>query len=92
MTTVPRRLVRHHNLTVESGVLAATVEGGSPADIAGIRSGDVIVAFEGHPIASVDDLHRHLTDEVAGKPVAVTVLRHTEKMVRYVIPSASWKN
>jgi len=91
MTTIPRRLVRHHGLTVESGVLAASVEGGSPADIAGIRSGDVIVGFEGHPIASVDDLHRHLTDEVAGKPVAITVLRHTEKVVRYVIPSASRK-
>jgi S1-C subfamily serine protease len=89
MTTIPRRLVRYHNLVDETGVLAAGIEPGGPADIAGLREGDVVIAFDGHPVTSVDDLHRHLTDQVVSKPVALTVLRQTEKIVRYVIPAPS---
>jgi S1-C subfamily serine protease len=89
MTSIPRRLVRYHNLALESGVLAAAVESGGPADRAGLRDGDVIIDFDGHPVASVDDLHRYLTDEVVGKRIALTVLRYTEKIVRYVVPEAS---
>lgn len=89
MTTIPRRLVRYHNLVDETGVLTASVEPGGPADIAGLHEGDVIIAFDGQPVTSVDDLHRLLTDRVLSKPVALTVLRQTEKIIRYVIPAPS---
>ena len=81
MTTIPRRLVRCHDLNVESGVLAAVVEEGGPAAKAGLRDGDVIIAFDEHAVTSVNDLHRLLIDQVVGNTVELTILRHSDKLV-----------
>jgi len=81
-----RRLVRFYDLPKESGVVVLSVEPGSPAEKAGLREGDVIVALESQPVAGVDDLHRVLTDARVGVRSMVTVLRHTEKLELSVIP------
>ncbi len=86
--TVPihRRVVRFYDLPKETGVVALSVEEKSPAQRAGVREGDVIVALEGHPVAGVDDLHRVLTDVRVGVSCALTVLRHTEKLEMKIEP------
>ncbi len=86
--TVPlhRRVVRFYDLPLEHGVLVAGVEEGSPAARAGLAEGDLIVAFGGKAVASVDELHRLLTDERAGARVAVDVIRMTEKLALEVVP------
>jgi S1-C subfamily serine protease len=86
--TVPllRRVVRFYDLPSESGVIVASVEEASPAQKAGLREGDVIVAMDGKPIAGVDDLHRLLTDATVGACSVLTVLRHTEKLELKVVP------
>src|SRR6201997_2116479 len=92
--TVPlhRRLVRFYDLPRESGVVVLSVEPGSPAENAGLRQGDVIIALEGQPVAGVDDLHRLLTDARVGVRSTVTVLRGTEKLDRPMIPEESTEN
>src|SRR3954463_9205199 len=60
---VHRRVVRFYNLPVESGLLVVSVEPGSPALAAGLREGDVIVAFDEQPIGDVDALHKQLREE-----------------------------
>jgi S1-C subfamily serine protease len=81
-----RRLVRFHDLARDSGVrVDATLPNGA-ARAAGVLPGDVIVAFAGEPIATVDDLHRRLTEERVGKPTPVTVLRRAEKREIVVVP------
>jgi S1-C subfamily serine protease len=77
-TPVPRRLVRHHDLAAESGVLVVGVEPGSAAGLAALREGDVLVAFGATPVRGVDDLHRLLTEERAGVETEITVLRGVE--------------
>jgi S1-C subfamily serine protease len=86
--TVPllRRVVRFYDLSNESGVIVASVAKGSPAQKAGLREGDVIVALDGKPVAGVDDLHRLLTDARVGASSALTILRHTEKLELKVVP------
>ena len=86
--TVPlhRRLVRFYDLPQESGVVVTSVENGSPARRAGLREGDVIIAFDGNPAAGVDDLHRLLTDAKVGVSSSLTVLRWTEKLELKVVP------
>jgi S1-C subfamily serine protease len=86
--TVPllRRVVRFYDLPRESGVIVASVTNGSPAQIAGLREGDVIIAMDAKPVAGVDDLHRLLTDARVGASSALTVLRHTEKLELKVMP------
>ena len=85
---LPRRFVRHHGLTVESGILVISIEGESPAVRAGLAEGDIIVAFGDKPVAGIDDLHRLLTDVGAGGPASLTVLRRSEKIVLQVSPES----
>lgn len=84
-----RRLVRFHNLPADTGILVISVEGGSPAEKAGIREGDIIVEFDGHPVKAIDGLHRLLTESQVGVPSRLTILRQTSKQVLEVVPQES---
>lgn len=81
-----RRLVRGHNLTVSSGIFVVSFEPNSPAQRAGLKEGDMIVGFNEVPVPDIDALHRLLTDHQPGVPVAVSVLRGTEKLALWVEP------
>jgi S1-C subfamily serine protease len=72
------RLVRAHRLDQSSGVLVAGVDSGGPAHTAGVIVGDIIIAFKGSPIISIDDLHRLLVGNEIGKRSILTVIRRTE--------------
>jgi len=74
------RLRRHYRLTQSRGVLVAGVDSSSPAEKAGLRLGDVIIAFKGQPITSIDELLRRLVGSEIGLPSSVTVLRQSEKL------------
>jgi S1-C subfamily serine protease len=64
------------------------VEPGSPAEAAGIREGDLVVAAGGHPVADVDDLHEALGE--AGFPLEVTLVRGADEVaVTVVAPAAA---
>jgi S1-C subfamily serine protease len=81
-----RRIVRGHNLSVESGIFVVSVEPGSPALRGGIRDGDILVAFDGQPVPNVDSLHRVLTENRVGAPAIVTLIRGTEKADIRIVP------
>jgi S1-C subfamily serine protease len=86
--TVPihRRVVRFYGLTRETGVVVVGIEDRSPARTAGLREGDLIVALDEKPVAGVDDLHRLLTDAQVGARCALTVIRHTERLILPILP------
>ncbi len=86
--TVPihRRVVRFYNLPVDSGVLVAGVEAGSPGEAAGLAEGDLIYEFNGQNVRSLDELHRLLMGELIGQKVVLRVIRRTEKLTLSVTP------
>lgn len=81
-----RRVVRFHDLQVDSGVLVISVEPGSPAAAAGLAEGDIVVRAGDRWITSIDDMHRLLTEEMVGAPLEVEVLRGREKLGKVVVP------
>ncbi|MDB6026319.1 MAG: serine protease [Verrucomicrobiales bacterium] len=86
---IHRRVVRHFHLPNETGMLVVSVEAGSPAGRTGLREGDLIVEFAGHPIAGIDDLHKYLTGPQVGVRSSLTVIRHTEKLQLEIVPEES---
>jgi len=85
---LPRRQVRFHRLSVESGVLIVAIEAGSPAERAGLLTGDVIVGYAGRPVRNIDDLHRLLADPPIGAPTPILILRRAERLEMTVMPEA----
>jgi S1-C subfamily serine protease len=88
-TPLHRRLVRFHGLTVERGILVASVEPGSPAERAGISPGDVLIAFGDRPVDGIDALHRLLVDTAIGVASPVTLIRGTDRFAVTIVPEAS---
>jgi len=81
-----RRVVRFYDLPAETGVLVASVEKGSPAEKAGVREGDVIVAYGAQPVGGVEDLHRILTDEQIDVAAEITLIRLAERLTLRITP------
>src|SRR5437660_6455267 len=86
---LPRRIVRYYDLAVESGILVVSFEENSPARKGGVREGDIIVGFDDHPTAGIDDLHKLLTEERIGHKSSLVVVRGTERLSLEVIPEES---
>ncbi len=80
------RVVRYHRLPVSEGVLVVGVEPASPAVQAGLREGDVIIAFKNQLVASIDQLQRYLGATEIGVTSPIAVVRHTEKLELPVTP------
>ena len=80
------RVVRYHRLPVSEGVLVVGVEPASPAVQAGLREGDIIIAFKNQPVASIDQLQRCLGATEIGVTSPIAVVRHTEKLELPVTP------
>ncbi len=84
-----RRVVRFYTLPVESGVLVASLVEGGPAERAGVREGDIIIGFDGQPVAGTDDLHKLLSESKIGQRVGVEVLRGSDRVTLEVTPQES---
>jgi S1-C subfamily serine protease len=64
----------------------AGIDSGGPADAAGVTVGDIIMAFKGSSIVSIDDLHRLLVANEIGKRSTLTVIRRTEIIDLLITP------
>jgi S1-C subfamily serine protease len=73
--TLGRRLAHALGRAHDNAVMLGDVRSGGPADTAGMRDGDILLAFDGEAIFAVDDLHRLLTIERAARDVPVKILR-----------------
>ena len=74
-----RRVTRFHRLDQAAAVLVISLEADGPAIAAGVREGDLIVAFDDQPVESLDDLHRVLTEARIGTTARISVLRGAER-------------
>jgi S1-C subfamily serine protease len=87
--SISRRMARFHALEAEHGVRVVSLEKGSPARKAEVEEGDIIVGYDDHSVAGIDDLQRLLTEERVGKDGTLAVIRGTEKRLVPIRPAES---
>jgi S1-C subfamily serine protease len=84
-----RRRVLEMQLAGDGGFLVLSVEPGSPAAVAGLEEGDILIALDDRPIQGVDDLHRLMTDHPVGTRTTLTLLRRGRKLSLEATPAES---
>jgi serine protease Do len=67
-------------LGTSSGVLISKVQKGGPADKAGIKAEDIIIAMNGKPVKNGEDLVSRVSDTPVGTTVNVTVDRDSKHL------------
>jgi len=84
---LPARVVEVNGLAGNRGVAVREVEPDSPAARGGLRPGDILVALDGQPVATVSDLHRLLSGEAIGRPVEAVFLRKGRRQTASLLPA-----
>ncbi|MHA1607153.1 MAG: S1C family serine protease [Candidatus Freyarchaeota archaeon] len=79
--SLTERIARQYGLPLVNGVLVTRVVEGGPAQLAGIKPGDIILRMDGVVIRSVEDLLREIHKRKVGEAVRVDVLRGNERRV-----------
>jgi serine protease Do len=89
-------LAESFNLSSQNGALVGDVRPGTPAEKAGIESGDVIVEFDGQPISGANDLLLAVANDSPGQQVQVKFIRngdvHTVKVTLAARPDEQAQN
>jgi S1-C subfamily serine protease len=84
--SLPGWLAREHDLLQDGGVLVMGVEHAGPASKAGLREGDVILSIDDRAVSSLDELHKLLTFERAGRSAELAILRDERRLIVSIIP------
>ena len=72
---VDEELREHFDFSGESGVLISEVRAGSPAEAAGLRSGDIIMSIDGKPTSDVGQVKNRIGFTKLGATIEVKVWR-----------------
>jgi S1-C subfamily serine protease len=72
---IPGQLRETCNVQQETGLLVVAVELDSPAGIAGVMIGDILVQIDDQTITGVEDLQEWLASATVGDAVELTVIR-----------------
>jgi serine protease Do len=76
---IPREALDEFGLKERKGALVATVPAGGAASKAGVKAGDVIVEYNGRPVANNDSLVKMVVATKPGSTVPVKVLRDKQE-------------
>ena len=80
------RMIGANQLQTKTGVYVFEIPSNPSIENRELKVGDIIVEFDAKPVATVDNLHKYLTEDVIGKRIPLTVLRGGRKQIILVIP------
>jgi S1-C subfamily serine protease len=81
-----RRMIGFNKLKTATGVYVFEINSERGINNGEIKEGDIIVEFEGNPVASIDNLHKYLNENVIGKSISLGILRSGRKQIITVVP------
>ena len=76
----------------DAEVQVSSVAPGSPAELAGIEAGDIILSIDGHEVKSFDDVENEIQQALESKPgeeVTLLLLRDDTQLEKTLIPRAN---
>lgn len=76
LVNLSERMIAANKLNQRTGVYITEVVADAPAYNSKLHTGDIIVALEGKRVASIDDMHKLLTEETIGKKMPLGLLRN----------------
>ncbi len=79
MQTVTSAMAQRYNLGATSGAYVVEVTSGSPAETAGLQSGDIITAVDDESITSADGLILAIRSHNVGDTVTITYVRNGQE-------------
>jgi len=77
-----------YDLTVSRGAIVTQVSEGTPAETAGIETGDVIIGFDGEEIISASDIRNTVGLVEAGTRTDITFIRDGKRMTAKILVEA----
>jgi serine protease Do len=77
---VTPEIAQAFGLKEATGALVGDVIAGGPADSAGIKRGDIIIAFDGETVKNMSDLPRIVAETPVGKEVDMKIIRDGKEM------------
>jgi S1-C subfamily serine protease len=84
---LPRGLERDLPREKKTAVQVVSVDPAGAAGRAGLHDGDLVLALDGNAVATVDDVHRILSQWPIGKRLPVEVWRGERRMVIEAVPT-----
>ena len=82
---VTQELAQALGLQKRHGALVASVEVGSPAATAGIKTGDVIIQFDGREVDHMNELPTIVAQTPIGKKVPMDIVRAQKPLTLYTV-------
>src|ERR671937_674358 len=70
----------------DAGVEVVEVAPGSPAERAGLRAEDLLLAIDGTAVDKVDDVQRLMVSDLIGRDLRLDVLRGGDRLTLHLVP------
>jgi S1-C subfamily serine protease len=84
--TLSKRMIGFNKLKTATGVYVFEISSEPGINNSEVKEGDIIVEFENNPVATIDNLHKYLNENVIGKKISLGILRGGKKQIITVIP------
>lgn len=87
---VSEKVARQNNLSwplvQKAGILVSKITENSPAEVAGVELGDIVLSFNGDDVTSLNRFRRRIALSPVGIPIFMTVQRGGKKIDLWITP------
>lgn len=87
MINLTSRMIGANGLKTKTGVYIFEIVPDANVYNSQLRIGDIVVDFDGKPVATVDNMHKFLSENTIGKQIRLGVLRGGRRQEVTVIPA-----